>query len=360
MKISGALIPVVFPHNHASNLFSMINGDMLCTWFSGTKEGRPNISVVISRMKAGNNEWDKPVVLKDDPTRSEQNPVLFETNDGKLWIIYTAQISIHQDTAIVRYRTSQDNGYTWSEPKTLFDKPGTFVRQPPVILNGGELLLPAYYSLKSDEGFLGKDYSVVKITADNGKTWSEYPIHNSEGLVHMCPVKLVDGSILGFFRSRKADRIYLSKSKDNGRTWSKPEPTMLLNNNASIQCTMLNNGHLAMVFNNVNAEISPPVGNTPPWFDKKDVESNVSLQRGSGSAVWGVVRSPLAIAISEDEGKTWPYIKNIEIGEDCGDRPEFSYPSMKQTPDCLIHISYTWLRKAIKYISITEEWVREP
>lgn len=350
-------IPALFSHNHASNIMPVRNGDILCAWFSGTREGRSDISIVISRLKPGSSKWSEPLVLSDDPERSEQNPVLFETPDGKLWLIYTAQESIYQDTAVVRYRTSGDNGHTWSMPDTLFDRPGTFVRQPPVILDSGELLLPIYYSLKSDEGFMGKDYSAVKITSDNGTTWKEYEIRESAGLVHMCPVKLPNGSILGFFRSRKADSIYISKSADNGKTWTRPVRTILPNNNSSIQCTRLNNGHMAIVYNNTNAETSPPENNIPPWFDKSDMESTVNLDKGLGNAVWGVDRVPLSIAVSEDDGKTWPYRRDIETGENYGIKPEFSYPSIKQTNDDRIHITYTCLRKSIKYISFTEGWV---
>ena len=37
---------------------------------------------------------------------------------------------------------------------------------------------------------------------------------------------------------------------------------------------------------------------------------------------------------------------------------EYSYPSIKQTDDGMIHITYTYFRQYIKYVCITEEWVR--
>ena len=51
--------------------------------------------------------------------------------DGRLWLLFTAQRFGNQDTAIVRYRTSEDGGRSWNEIGTLIDRPGTFVRQPP-------------------------------------------------------------------------------------------------------------------------------------------------------------------------------------------------------------------------------------
>ena len=47
---------------------------------------------------------------RDDPTRSEQNPVLFPAPDGRLWLLHTAQHAGDQDTSIVRRRTSRDHG----------------------------------------------------------------------------------------------------------------------------------------------------------------------------------------------------------------------------------------------------------
>ena len=48
------------------------------------------------------------------------------------------------------------------------------------------------------------------------------------------------------FRSRWADNIYASRSFDDGRTWTEPEPTELPNNNSSLQMTRLMNGDLGL------------------------------------------------------------------------------------------------------------------
>lgn len=361
MKALENQIPSLYPHNHASNLLPLKNGDVLCVWFGGSREGKPDISILCSRLKKGEDTWSEPSVLSDDSERSEQNPLLFENPNGELWLIYTAQNAVHQDSAVVRYRVSKDDGYSWSGIKTLFDKPGSFVRHPPIILENGDIILPVYYSLKSRTGFLGNDYSVVKISKDNGATWSEHEIDNSKGLVHMSIVTAHDGNLIGFFRSRKADYIYTSKSFDNGRTWTTPTKTSLINNNASIQVTKLKNGKLAIVFNDINAELAPPKENRPPWFDKSDmdkvgVDKNIKEQE----SIWGVIRAPLTVALSEDDGETWTYKKDIIKREDVTEEnPEFSYPSIKQTEDLNIHITFTYLRKFIKHIVITEDWISQ-
>jgi predicted neuraminidase len=349
-------IPSLFPHNHASNLLSLSNGDLLCAWFGGSCEGKPDISIQCSRLKSTENEWSNPKILSDDAERSEQNPILFEIEPGVIWLIYTAQIGIHQDTAVVRWRKSEDYGETWSKIEDLFDEKGIFVRNPPIVLDDGDIILPAYYCLKSETGFLGEDYSVIKHSKDKGRTWSETLIPQTHGLVHMSIVKISENHLLGFFRSRQADAIYKTESTDGGYTWCIPEPSTLPNNNASIQCIKLKDNTLAMVFNDVNKAIAPPKVNRPPWFDKKDMDEVSIKETESPSAVWGVRRSPLTLAISMDNGESWERVKVIETHDDLDDSQEFSYPSITQTKNGDIYIAYTYLRKYIKVAMLTSSF----
>lgn len=349
-------IPNIYPHNHAANLLPLSNGEMLCAWFGGSCEGKSDIVVHVSRFVEGKSDWSAPQILSDDLERSEQNPILFEVKPGVLWLIYTAQIGIFQDTAVVRWRKSEDFGHTWSPVENLFDQTGIFVRNPPVRLENGNIVLPAYYCLKSKTGFLGEDYSVVKLSSDDGKTWSEVKIDGSEGLVHMSLVRLDNGELVGYFRSRQADNIYMTRSTDHAESWTKPVPIELLNNNASIQCTKLRDGRLAMVFNDVNKVISPPKVNRPPWFEKSDMDQVNIEPSDKPSAVWGVARSPLMLAVSSDNGYTWTKVKALVTKEGYEGEPEFSYPSIKQTSDGSIHIAYTHLREYINHIVLSEEF----
>lgn len=74
----------------------------------------------------------------------------------------------------------------------------------------------------------------------------------------------------------------------------------------------------------------------------------------------------MTVAISEDGGKTWPYIKDIEVGDEYAMTNnskekiyrEYSYPSIKQSPDGKIHIAFTYFRQAIKYVCISEEFIK--
>jgi predicted neuraminidase len=89
-------------------------------------------------------------------------------------------------------------------------------------------------------------------------------------------------------------------------------------------------------------------------------------QHASGrKAFWGTPRAPMTLAISENEGRTWPRKRNLEVGDgycmtnnsDLGLNREFSYPSIKQGSDGALHIAFTYFRKAIKYVRVSEDWV---
>ena len=92
----------------------------------------------------------------------------------------------------------------------------------------------------------------------------------------------------------------------------------------------------------------------------------VEVPADGKTAFWGVPRAPMTVAISEDGGRTWPFRRDLEVGDGyCMTNNsrekinrEFSYPSIKQGPDGALHIAFTYFRQAIKYIRIDEAWVR--
>lgn len=368
-----AFLPTECVQNHAANLLPLPNGDLLCTWFGGTQEGIADISAYYSRLKKGSQTWTKAVKLSNDATRSEQNPLFFLAPDNVLWLLYTAQIAGNQDTAIVRYRQSHDFGETWGPIKTLLEDPnkGIFIRQPITVMPNGDWLLPVFYCIaKPGEKWVGSyDTSGVMISKDNGKTWFNVDVPDSLGCVHMNILLLKDNSLYALFRSRWADNIYASRSTDGGYHWSTPIATNLPNNNSSIQATVLNNGHIALVFNQSSAKDA--IARRISLYDEIENESCANKKEaeiidGQKNAFWGAPRAPMSLAISMDNGETWPYIRHLDEGDgycmtnnskDSLNR-EFSYPTIKQGLDGKLHIAYTYFRMAIKYVVIDENWVK--
>ncbi|WP_027697464.1 sialidase family protein [Vibrio litoralis] len=361
-NISIAMLPSNYPQNHASNLLVLPNGDILCTWFAGTQEGVSDISILCSRLRKGFEVWEAAVKLSNDPERSEQNPVLFLDPDNILWLLWTAQVSGNQDTAIVRYRKSEDLGETWQDIDVLIDKPGTFIRQPIVVLDNGNWLLPIFNcTVKSGEKWVGNyDTSSVKISEDKGKTWRDVAVPESLGCVHMSIALLKNGSLIAVYRSRWADNIYQSYSYDNGETWTKPKATELPNNNSSIQVAVLNNGDLAMVFNNMSA--AGATDRRSSLYDEIEDDSGAIEPEiiDGKSAFWGAPRAPMSLAVSKDNGDSWAIVANLDEGDGfCMTNNsqeklnrEFSYPTITQSEDGVIHVGYTYFRQAIKYVRI--------
>ncbi|HTF64812.1 MAG TPA: exo-alpha-sialidase, partial [Edaphobacter sp.] len=176
-----------------------------------------------------------------------------------------------------------------------------------------------------------------EVSADSGKTWKECDVPGSGGFVQMNILPISDSRLIAFFRSRYADWIYESESSD-GCSWTAPHATNLPNNNASVQATRLKDGHLVMVFNNAQAEFKPEHADTAS-------------------------RRILSVALSEDDGKTWPWIRDLESPtlsepvlplEDA----EYSYPSVIQSGDGMIQAAYTFRRETIKCRTFTEDWIK--
>ena len=81
-----------------------------------------------------------------------------------------------------------------------------------------------------------------------------------------------------------------------------------------------------------------------------------------GKAAWPGLRCPVAIALSEDEGKTFPLIRFLERGEgyegeeNRTNNHQYEYPYLMQTHDGMLHLVYAaYTRAGIKYVRTTEQ-----
>ncbi|MFF2245945.1 exo-alpha-sialidase [Arthrobacter sp. NPDC058130] len=382
-----AYLPAPTVQSHAANLLTLPDGRLGCVWFGGTQEGVPDISIWFATLEPGSRQWSPAEQLSDDSARSEQNPILFAAPDNRLWLLYTAQKAGNQDTAEVRRRISTDSGRTWGPVETLFaanETGGVFVRQLPVVLPSGRLIIPIFRCITTPgEKWVGNsDDSAVMISDDAGATWTEHVLPGSLGCVHMNIQPVADGSLLALFRSRWADSIYESRSTDGGSTWSEPVPTELPNNNSSIQFTALADGRLALVYNHSRAEASTErrlslydeIDDDGLAEEQGQITEPVVTHAGPGAddsgerkAFWGTPRSPMTLAISEDSGRSWPVRRNLDVGDGyClsnnsrdGLNREYSYPSIHQGPDGALNIAYTYFRQAIKFVRMDPQWAYE-
>jgi predicted neuraminidase len=386
--LSEAYLPAPTVQSHAANLAVLAGGDLGCVWFGGTQEGVADVSIWFSRLPAGADTWSPAVRLSDDPTRSEQNPILFPAPTGDLWLLWTAQHAGDQDTAVVRARVSPDDGTTWGPVRELLSSPtgGIFVRQPPVVLPGGRWLLPTFACVRVDGArWVGDaDTSSVWSSDDAGGTWTEAPVPGSTGCVHMNIVPLSDGTLAAWYRSRWADHVYRSTSA-TGVDWSEPVATELPNNNSSIQAVALGEGRIAMVLNEssrldavarrvslydeidddgvVDAPQGAQTADTTPNADDLGPDTEGSPRR----AFWGAPRAPMTLALSADDGRTWPVRWVLAEGDGYalsnnsrdGVNRELSYPSVVPAGDGGLEVAFTHHRRAIRHVRVPAAAVAE-
>lgn len=342
--LEAVLSPGKWKTSHAPSLLELPNGDMLCAWFAGTFEGATDISIIVARLSKESNKWEEPIQVSKDPNRSEQNPSLFLAPSGEIWLVYTAQLARvegkdnMQFTSVIKRQKSNDLGKTWTEPDVLFEKPGSFCRQPIQILSNGRFIVGHWISTDSVDGLKG-DPTVFQISDDQGKTWRSVPMPKSNGRVHANIVEIEGSHLIAFMRSRAADFIYKSESFDNGDHWSEPVATVLPNNNSSISALKLTSGRLAIAYNPTHAPNSNP-----------------------NEVAWPGLRCPIAVALSEDGGKTWPIIRNFELGqgfvgtENSTNNNQYEYPYLLQSHDGHLHLAYAYhTRLSVKWITFLEE-----
>jgi predicted neuraminidase len=305
-----------YPAHHCSSMTLAPNGDLLVSWYGGSYESSDDQVLFLARLKKGTHIWTNPEILVRSPGKPPGNAVLFTTADNKIWLVWGRMEGTQPmlrgtgwDACSLFFRTSTDGGVTWTEDKPFYhDTLGWLPRNLTIKLADGTLVLP----LSDERNGHGVDLSFFLATKDNGATWTRSAI--MRGGEQPTIIQRTDGTLLAYLRVRP--NIVAAESHDSGKSWTVPAPTQWKNPDAGISMTRLRNGHLLLVFN-----------------DEDDS------------------RSPLHIARSTDEGRTWskPLIIETNPGE-------YSYPSIFESPDGTIHLIYTFRRFSIKHVEMNEEW----
>ena len=413
---------IIFPyqkeHVHGSSIVELSNGDLLAAWFQGSGERwADDVRIVGSRLVKGDTAWSEVFLMADVPGFPDINPILFTDKLQRLWLMWYPVLANQWETSIPMYRLSENyssaGAPVWNWQDVLFVKVGDktergiqpgdrFVKQVHDQLNEYEQyfkasLLPAMadslkkpmlaewekYKVKMDslakgenmmrsgrvkEGdqersarlgypltrrlgwqtknkavFVGNrmivplysdgfDCSLFAVSDDGGKSW-EYsnPVLGGVGIQPTIAIRK-DSTLVAYLRDNgpAPHRMQRTESHDKGLTWSIAKDDILPNPGAGFDMVTLENGEWLIVFNNT--------------------------ENG---------RYNLSVAISDDEGKTWKWRKDLENDI----RPEKAtashYPSVILGKDGLIHTVYSYHRndvdpgRTIKYNSFTVNWVKE-
>ena len=66
-----------------------------------------------------------------------------------------------------------------------------------------------------------------------------------------------------------------------------------------------------------------------------------------------LLRTPVSLARSTDDGKTWKKVADLET-----EPGEYSYPAMIESASGMLEITYTWRRTHIKYVTADPKKLR--
>ena len=364
-----SIFPFQDKHVHGSSIIEAPNGDLLSCWFHGSGERTANDVVIKgSRLKKGSNKWENVFEMADTPDLPDCNPVLWIDNNDKLWLFWIAVRANQWENSILRYKTSinylNEGAPDWNWQDDIIIKPGEkfsetiqlafeehidepmwaeyalpyskliieaakdpekrqkgwMTRIHPLSLESGRILLPLY----SD----GYNVSLIAISDNNGKSWKASSPIVGLGPIQPSLVKKKNGHIIAYMRDSGTDpkRILKSISKDNGDTWSFATDTKIPNPSSSIEVLQLKNGNWIMACN--------------------DTESG---------------RNQMVILLSFNEGKSWEVKKYVGKHEQSSGIT-FAYPSLIQSTDGFIHLTYSFKNnegKTIQHAIFNEDWIKK-
>ncbi|WP_010267889.1 exo-alpha-sialidase [Paenibacillus senegalensis] len=181
------------------------------------------LMIPLSASAAVQNPWEPDVIVaaKTDDGYNTYFPAMEQLPNGKLLVVYY-NATAHQGTdGRIAMVESTDHGLTWSEPRIIMDTPEDD-RDPSItVLSDGTLLLNWFMREN------GKNQVFVSRSTDEGLTWSppsKVQTNLEEAAVSSKIVELDTGELLlpiyGFYASEQGVyRSVVVRSSDGGMTW---------------------------------------------------------------------------------------------------------------------------------------------
>ena len=216
-----------YSHNHQPAITWCDNGDLLAIWYTCNAEAGREMEVVASRLRAGEDSWDKASSLFKVPDRNMTGSSLLRLSDGTLIHMNgVGRAGEWQDLALCMRRSS-DNGETWSDP-VLVEPRHTKRHQViagPIILSDGTLV----QCCDAEAG--GSGGTSVHISKDKGLSWADPwdgkasafsagGTGSSIAGIHAGIVQLKDGSLMALGRGDNiGGKMPMSISTDLGKSW---------------------------------------------------------------------------------------------------------------------------------------------
>lgn len=315
------------PYKHPAAMTELDNGDLYLVYYGGAGEYATDTNVYGARLKTGG-AWTAPKVIAHDPFRSVGNAVIFQAPDGLVWLFYVVRFGDVWSTSRIQAKVSTDKAETWSDAFPLVLDEGMMVRNSPIVLSNGNYLLPIYRETGQDTEQVGPDSTSLFLLYDvKTKKWTQTGrISSRIGNIQPAVVEVSPSHLIAYCRRgggygpTKDGFLVRAESRDGGMTWSSGEDSAFPNPNAAVEFLKLKSGSLVLVYND-------------------------SM---SG-------RTPLAVSMSTDGDKTYPFRRNLADGKN-----DYAYPIGFQGRDGRIHIVYTSDRRSvINHAIFDEAWIKQ-
>lgn len=293
------------PRNSEGAFLELRDGRLIFAYTRFYGGGEDNAGADIAAVYSSDNglTWSEPpeIIVKNDAAENVMSVSLLRLADGRMALFYLKKNGLHDCRPYMRVST--DEGRTWGPPVLAIPAPGYFVvnNDRVVQLRSGRLIIPAaYHRLKGEnprdmKNFDPRAIAIFFLSDDGGRTWTEsdswwaLAAPTRTGLQEPGLIELKDGTLFSWARTDQGCQ-YGMTSADGGKTWSAPSPTSFQSPNSPLSMKRIpSTGDLLAVWNDHSGRFPYP----------------------KEHALYGG-RTPLASAVSRDEGKTWEHFREIE------------------------------------------------
>jgi len=280
-----------FTRKSEGDLIELDDGRLLLVYmeFSGDGSDFAKTRLVARESSDGGRTWGRHRVVTET-TPGDLNvysPNLIRAKDHAILLLFMRQ---HRPGSLTAHAwESVDEGRTFS-PRSEFVPRRDFALCNATVkrIASGRLLLPANPPVPGMPAESGPYAATILYSDDDGATWnaSESRVRlPMRGAMEPHVEQTADGRVLMVVRNQLG-KLYVSESNDDGATWSPPRATELTSPESCPELTRIpGTNDLLMIWNHS--------------YDPK-----FTSHYGK--------RSPLTAAISQDHGKTWKHVRDIE------------------------------------------------